>query len=60
MLGAGADPIVDPGSVQRFAETAGCRYAVIPGALHELFLERDVFRDEALSKIDEFLAAEKI
>ena len=60
MLGAGADPIVDPASVERFAENAGCEYVVIPGALHELFLERDVYRDDAFAKIDEFLAAEKI
>lgn len=60
MLGAGADPIVDPASVERFAKNAGCEYVVVPGALHELFLERDVFRDDAFAKIDEFLAAEKI
>jgi len=60
MLGAGADPIVDPASIERFAKNAGCEYVVIPGALHELFLERDVYRDDALSKIDDFLNAEKI
>lgn len=60
MLGAGADPIVDPASVERFAGKAGCEYVVIPGALHELFLERDVYRDEAFAKIDAFLDGEKI
>jgi len=60
MLGAGADPIVDPASVEGFADKAGCEYAVIPGALHELFLERDVYRDEAFAKIGEFLSRQKI
>ena len=60
MLGAGADPIVDPGSVERFARTAGCEYVVVPGALHELFLERDVYRDEAFKQLDHFLETQKI
>ena len=60
MVGAGADPIVDPASVERFAKNSGCGYVVIPGALHEVFLERDVFRDEAFAKIDAFLDAQKI
>ena len=60
MLGAGGDPIVDPTSVQRFAENASCEYKVIPGALHEVFLERDVIRDDALAKIDAFLDVQKI
>lgn len=60
MLGAGADPIVDPASVERFAMAANCQYAVIPGALHELFLERDVYRDDALAQLDAFFEAQKI
>ena len=60
MIGAGADPIVDPASVEKFAENAGCDYVVVPGALHEVFLERDVYRDEAFAKIDAFLDAQKI
>jgi lysophospholipase len=60
MLGAGADPIVDPASVERFARSAGCQYSVIPGALHELFLERDALRDEAFEQIDAFFEAQKI
>ena len=60
MLGAGADPIVDPASVERFAKAAGCEYRVIPGALHELFLERDPLRDEAFAQLDAFLEAQKI
>ena len=60
MLGAGADPIVDPASIERFAKNADCEYIVIPGALHELFLERDVYRDACFETIDAFLDAEKI
>ena len=60
MLGAGADPIVDPASVERFAKAAGCEYVVVPGALHELFLERDPLRDEAFGRMDEFLDSQKI
>ncbi len=60
MLGAGADPIVDPASVEKFAKAAGCEYAVVPGALHELFLERDPLRDEAFGQMDAFLDSQKI
>ncbi len=60
MLGAGADPIVDPASVKRFARNSGCEYNVIPGALHELFLERDSLRDEAFAKLDEFFKTQNI
>jgi len=60
MLGAGADPIVDPAVVERFAKASGCEYSVVPGALHELFLERDIFRDEAFTRIDSFLETQKI
>lgn len=60
MLGAGADPIVDPASVERFAISASCEYRVVPGALHELFLERDIYRDDAFDQIDAFLGKQKI
>jgi len=60
MLGAGADPIVDPAVVERFAKAAGCEYTVVPGALHELFLERDALRDEAFARLDKFLETQKI
>lgn len=60
MLGAGADSIVDPASVERFARKAGCEYIVVPGALHEVFLEQDSIREEAFAKIDAFLDAQKI
>ena len=55
IVAAGADPIVDPKSNETFARKAGGRYNVVPGALHELFLERDVYRDQFFETFDEFL-----
>ena len=55
IVAAGADPIVDPKSNETFARNAGGRYNVVPGALHELFLERDVYRDQFFETFDEFL-----
>ncbi len=57
IVAAGADPIVDPASNQLFAENAGATFAVVPGALHELFLERDEYRDQFFSAFDSFLDA---
>lgn len=55
MIAAGADPIVDPSSVKDFAKNAGIAFDVIPGALHELFLEKDAYRNHFLQLIDKFL-----
>ena len=60
MFAAGADPIVDPASVEKFADRANCQFEVVPGALHELFLERDVYRDIFFDRIDGFLESQKI
>lgn len=60
MIGAGADPIVDPASIEDFAEKSGSEYFVVPGALHELFLERDVYRNQAFAAIDKFLEDQKL
>ena len=60
MLAAGADPIVDPASIEGFAAKADCDYEVVPGALHELFLERDVYRDAFFDHIDAFLERQKL
>ncbi len=59
IVGAGADPIVDPASVERFAKRSGTRFEVVPGALHELFLERDIYRNAFFDYIDDFLEKEK-
>ncbi|WP_298915387.1 alpha/beta hydrolase [uncultured Algimonas sp.] len=55
MVAAGGDQIVDPAAVERFAQRAGSEYRVVPGAKHELFLERDPMRDEFFDIIDRFL-----
>jgi lysophospholipase len=55
MVAAGGDQIVDPASVESFAIKAGCNFYVVPGAKHELFLERDVMRNEFLAVVDAFL-----
>ena len=60
MLGAGGDAIVDPASIEKFAEKSGSEYQVIPAAQHELFLERDQYRDEAFAAIDAFLETQKL
>ena len=58
MVAAGGDQIVDPASVEDFALKAGADYHVVPGAKHELFLERDSMRDEFFDVIDDFLERE--
>ena len=55
MVAAGGDQIVDPASVERFAQKAGCDFHVVPGAKHELFLEQDAMRNEFFDAIDRFL-----
>lgn len=60
MIAAGADPIVDPASVENFAIKAGCDFEVVPGALHELFLERDIYRNAFFDHIDAFLERQKL
>jgi len=60
VLAAGADPIVDPTSIQKFARNAGGDYHVIPGALHELFLEKEDYRLQAFAVIDAFLEKQKL
>jgi lysophospholipase len=56
IVAAGADPIVEPRSNEEFAQKAGATFAVVPGALHELFLERDQYRDQFFSAFDKFLS----
>ena len=57
IVAAGADPIVDPASNKEFAEKAGATFTVVPGALHELFLERDELREQFFEAFDNFLEA---
>lgn len=55
IVAAGADPIVDPSSNEDFASKARATFKVVPGALHELFLERDVYRNQFFETFDKFL-----
>lgn len=55
IVAAGADPIVDPASNEVFASKARATFKVVPGALHELFLERDLYRDQFFETFDKFL-----
>ena len=57
IVAAGADPIVEPSSNEDFAAMSGATFAVVPGALHELFLERDELREQFFSAFDSFLDA---
>ncbi len=58
IVAAGGDPIVDPASNRDFAAAAGINFKVVPGALHEVFLERDEFRDQFFDAFDDFLEQE--
>ncbi|NNE58026.1 MAG: alpha/beta hydrolase [Hellea sp.] len=55
IIAAGADPIVDPASNASFARAASIDYHVVPGALHEVLMEKDVYRDQFFSAFDDFL-----
>ncbi len=55
IIAAGGDPIVDPASNRDFAEASGAEFHIIPGALHELFLEKDRYRDQFFAVVDAFL-----
>ena len=55
IIGCGADPIVKPASNEDFAKLAGVDYVNIPGALHEILLERDEYRDQFWAAFDDFL-----
>lgn len=55
IVGAGADPIIDPVSNERFADAAGIDYKVVPGALHELLIEQNRYRVQFFEAFDTFL-----
>lgn len=55
IVSCGADPIVTPKSNHAFAETANAEILNVPGALHEIFLEQDEYRDQFWARFDEFL-----
>jgi len=60
IIAAGGDPIVDPASNRDFADAANAEFKVIPGALHELFLEKDIYRDQFFEAVDNFLDSQAL
>lgn len=55
IVAAGGDPIVDPASNSKFAHMAGIDFNVVPGALHEVFMEKDEYRDQFFEHFEAFL-----
>ena len=55
IVAAGGDPIVEPSTNKDFATDAGATYAVVPGALHEILLERDEMRNQFFDAFESFL-----
>jgi lysophospholipase len=55
LLQAEADTIVLPGAQARYcAEAPGCQLSVVEGSKHEILMERDALRNEALSRVVKF------
>lgn len=56
MLAAGDDRVVDTGKIERFgARLKAARTIVIPHCLHEILIERDVFRAQFWAAFDAFV-----
>ncbi|WP_434055401.1 MAG: alpha/beta hydrolase [Roseibium sp.] len=56
MLGAGEDRIVSTPAVEDFvSRTRSAAYVEIPGAAHEIMMERDVYRDQFWAAFDAFI-----
>jgi len=55
IIACGGDPIVTPASIEKFANDAGADYINYPGALHEILLEKDEFRDKFWVDLEAFL-----
>ena len=55
LIAPGADPIVDPASIHEFARRAGADVVTVRGARHEVFMERDVYRDAFWQALDAWL-----
>ena len=60
IVSAGGDSIVDPASHQDFAERSKAQLEVIPSARHEVFLEKDEYRDQFFAFVDDFLESQAL
>lgn len=59
ILAAGADAIVSTPATERIAlRLRGASFVTIPGARHEILMERDALRGQALAAIDAFIRSE--
>jgi lysophospholipase len=55
----GADPLCDSRASEELStRIRGCMSIIIPGARHELLLERDVYRSQVFAAMDAFLPGE--
>lgn len=55
IVACGGDPIVKPASNHAFAKASGADLFNVRGALHEILLERDEYRDQFWARFDAFL-----
>ncbi len=61
VLAAGSDPLIDSDVTCRMAERwRGARCVVIPGARHELLMERDGIREQVMAAFDAFVPGETV
>lgn len=58
IVAAGGDSIVDPASNAEFARRAKVDYKVVPSSRHEIFMEKDVFRNQIFEVFDTFIDKE--
>ncbi|MBA5777330.1 alpha/beta hydrolase [Stappia sp. F7233] len=58
MIAAGEDRIVSTRATEHFSRrTRSARFVELPGARHEILMEKDFHRDQALTAMDAFFAA---
>ena len=56
ILMAGADRVVSNLAIERLcAQAKTCAYVRIPGAAHEIMMERDIYRDQFLAALEAFI-----
>ncbi|MFL5359530.1 MAG: alpha/beta hydrolase, partial [Myxococcales bacterium] len=56
IVAAGADPVCSTPAIERFAARLKAGHAiVIPGARHEILMERDAIREEFWAAFDAFV-----
>ncbi len=57
LVQAGDERVVEAGAAERYAALSpACEVATIPGALHEIMMERNIYRDRFFALFDEFVS----